>query len=193
MRAPKKSSHILEPYVPYNHRRWAEGYHNALQSWRDIKEKRYSGQGCRDPQFIEAFAPQVGTTDARAARAVSACENHLRTSHLQARGVVAAEADGGSFPRMTNVYAGVVPTCAGSEKETEDGARLSEESSVSGGPKHSIVDLRLLKAARWLSLKVLLRVSSRTTKQLERHSPTSGATANRGADQPPEVTQTPDA
>jgi hypothetical protein len=29
---PKKSSgSILEPYVPYIHRRWAEGCHNALQ------------------------------------------------------------------------------------------------------------------------------------------------------------------
>jgi hypothetical protein len=176
--APKQSSgSILEPYVPYIHRRWAEACHNALlQLWRAIKKKGYSGQGGRSPQVLKASAPQVGTTDARAARHFSGCENHLRASRLQARGVVAAEAEGGSFSRTTNVCGAVVPPVSRSEKDTGDGARLSEESFGGGNLEHSIVGMRLLKAARRPSLKVLLRVSSRTTKQLERRSPTNGAT-----------------
>src|SRR5215211_7450448 len=111
--APKQSSgSILEPYVPYIHRRWVEGCHNALlQLWRAIKKKGYSGQGGRSPQVLKASVPQVGTTDARAARHLSRCKNHLRASRLQARGVVAAEAEGGSFSRTTNVCGAVVPTC----------------------------------------------------------------------------------
>ena len=67
----------------------------------------------------------------------------------------------------TNVCEQLCQPVSSSEKDTGDCARLSEESSVSGGPKHPIVDLRLLKTARWPSLKVLLRVPSGTTKQLE--------------------------
>jgi transposase len=37
-RASKKSSgSILDPYIPYIHRRWAEGYRSAMQLWREIK------------------------------------------------------------------------------------------------------------------------------------------------------------
>jgi transposase len=41
-RAPKKSSgSILDPYI---HRRWAEGYQNAMQLRREIKAEGYSGK-----------------------------------------------------------------------------------------------------------------------------------------------------
>jgi transposase len=44
-RAPKKSSgSILDPYIPYIHRRWAEGYRNAMQLWREIKAEGYGGK-----------------------------------------------------------------------------------------------------------------------------------------------------
>ncbi len=44
-RAPKKrSGSILDPYIPYIHRRWAEGCKNAVQLWREIKEKGYEGK-----------------------------------------------------------------------------------------------------------------------------------------------------
>jgi transposase len=45
-RAPHKGGHrsILEPYIPYIHQRWVEGCDNALQLWREIKEKGYGGQ-----------------------------------------------------------------------------------------------------------------------------------------------------
>lgn len=35
---------ILEPYIPYIHKRWAQGCHNARQIWREIKEKGYPGK-----------------------------------------------------------------------------------------------------------------------------------------------------
>jgi transposase len=44
-RAPKKSSgSILDSYIPYIHRRWAEGCQNAMQLWREIKAEGYSGK-----------------------------------------------------------------------------------------------------------------------------------------------------
>lgn len=44
-RAPKRSDgSILDSYLPYIHRRWAEGCDNALQLWREIKEKGYDGK-----------------------------------------------------------------------------------------------------------------------------------------------------
>jgi transposase len=44
-RVPKKrSGSILDPYIPYIHRRWAEGCKNATQLWREIKEKGYEGK-----------------------------------------------------------------------------------------------------------------------------------------------------
>lgn len=44
-RALKRSyGSILDSYLPYIHRRWAEGCDNALQLWREIKEKGYGGK-----------------------------------------------------------------------------------------------------------------------------------------------------
>lgn len=44
-RASKKSSgSILDPYIPYIHRRWAQGHRNAMQLWREIKAEGYSGK-----------------------------------------------------------------------------------------------------------------------------------------------------
>ncbi len=44
-RAPKRSDgSILDPYLPYIHKRWAEGCDNALRLWREIKEKGYGGK-----------------------------------------------------------------------------------------------------------------------------------------------------
>jgi hypothetical protein len=168
--APKQSSgSILEPYVPYIHRRWAEGCHNTLlQLWRAIKKKGYSGQGGLSPQVLKASAPQVGTTDARAARAIFPGAKTTFEPPASRRGAwwLLKQREDLSPERRTFVEQLCQPVSS-SEKDTGDCARLSEESSVSGGPKHPIVDLRLLKTARWPSLKVLLRVPSGTTKQLE--------------------------
>src|SRR5215207_3930661 len=41
-RAPKKGGgSILDPYIPYIHRRFSEGCHNSLQLWREIKARGY--------------------------------------------------------------------------------------------------------------------------------------------------------
>ncbi len=46
---PERASHksagsILDPYVPYIHRRWAEGCDNAIQLWREIEALGYGGK-----------------------------------------------------------------------------------------------------------------------------------------------------
>jgi transposase len=52
-RAPKKSSgSILDPYLPYIHRRFSEGIHNALQLWREIEERGYSGKAAMVRRYI---------------------------------------------------------------------------------------------------------------------------------------------
>ncbi len=92
-RAPKKSNgSILEPYFSYIHRRWAEGCHNALQLWREIKEKGYGGKAAMVLEVLKASACQVGGTHARAAHAVSGHKNRFEGSHLQACSVVVTEA-----------------------------------------------------------------------------------------------------
>jgi transposase len=52
-RAPKKSSgSILDPYIPYIHKRWAEGSQNAVQLWREIKERGYSGKAAMVRRYV---------------------------------------------------------------------------------------------------------------------------------------------
>src|SRR5215218_5766547 len=46
---PERASHkrvgsILDPYIPYIHRRWAEGCDNAIQLWREIEALGYGGK-----------------------------------------------------------------------------------------------------------------------------------------------------
>jgi transposase len=44
-RAPhKRAGSILDPYIPYIHRRWAEGCENAIQLWREIEALGYGGK-----------------------------------------------------------------------------------------------------------------------------------------------------
>lgn len=44
-RAPhKRVGSILDPYIPYIHRRWAEGCDNAIQLWREIEALGYGGK-----------------------------------------------------------------------------------------------------------------------------------------------------
>ena len=44
-RAPhKRAGSILDPYIPYLHRRWAEGCDNATQLWREIEALGYGGK-----------------------------------------------------------------------------------------------------------------------------------------------------
>ena len=60
-RAPHKGRHrsILEPYIPYIHQRWAEGCDNALQLWREIKEKGYGGQAGMVRRYVRRLRAQL--------------------------------------------------------------------------------------------------------------------------------------
>lgn len=39
----KRTGSILDPYIPYIHRRWAEGCDNSYQLWREIRDRGYEG------------------------------------------------------------------------------------------------------------------------------------------------------
>lgn len=41
--AKKRQGSILDPYIPYIHRRWAEGCDNSHQLWREIRGRGYEG------------------------------------------------------------------------------------------------------------------------------------------------------
>jgi transposase len=59
-RAPKKSSgSILEPYVPYIHRRFSEGINNALRLWHEIKEKGYSGKAAMVRRYVRRLRARL--------------------------------------------------------------------------------------------------------------------------------------
>jgi transposase len=61
-RAPHKGRHrrsILEPYIPYIHQRWAEGCDNALQLWREIKEKGYGAQAGMVRRYVRRLRAQL--------------------------------------------------------------------------------------------------------------------------------------
>lgn len=60
-RAPYKGRHrsILEPYIPYIHQRWVQGCENALQLWREIKEKGYSGQAGMVRRYARRLRAQL--------------------------------------------------------------------------------------------------------------------------------------
>jgi transposase len=40
----KRTGSILDPYIPYIHRRWAEGCDNSRQLWREIRDRGYEGK-----------------------------------------------------------------------------------------------------------------------------------------------------
>lgn len=48
----KRKPSILDPYLPYLESRWAEGYQNALQLFRDIEKQGYPGS----PQTVSRWA-----------------------------------------------------------------------------------------------------------------------------------------
>jgi transposase len=59
-RAPKKGNgSILEPYFSYIHRRWAEGCHNALQLWREIKEEGYGGKAAMVRRYVRRLRAKL--------------------------------------------------------------------------------------------------------------------------------------
>ena len=59
-RAPKKRrGSIVDPYVLYIHRRWAEGCHNALQLWREIREKGYGGKAAMVRRYVRRLRAKL--------------------------------------------------------------------------------------------------------------------------------------
>lgn len=62
---PERVSHkgryssSLEAYIPYIHQRWAEGCDNALQLWREIKEKGYGGQAGMVRRYARRLRAQL--------------------------------------------------------------------------------------------------------------------------------------
>jgi transposase len=59
-RAPtKKRSSKLDSHLPYLHRRWAEGYHNAGQLWREISTQGYSGKEAMVRRYVRRLRSRL--------------------------------------------------------------------------------------------------------------------------------------
>ncbi len=55
----KSSGSILDTYIPYIHRRFSEGINNALQLWREIKEKGYSGKEAMVRRYVRRLRTRL--------------------------------------------------------------------------------------------------------------------------------------
>lgn len=69
-RAPhKRAGSILDPYIPYIHRRWAEGCENALQLWREIEALGYGGKAAMVRRYARRLRARLkgSTPEQRAA------------------------------------------------------------------------------------------------------------------------------
>jgi transposase len=53
--ATPRRRRALDGFLPYLEKRWAEGYHNAAQLWREIREQGYSGR----PGMIRQWASRL--------------------------------------------------------------------------------------------------------------------------------------
>jgi transposase len=59
----RKRGSILDPFLPYLEKRWAEGCHNGLQLYREIEKQGYSGSR----PLVSRWAAQVRKQDPRPA------------------------------------------------------------------------------------------------------------------------------
>jgi transposase len=69
-RAPhKRASSILDPHIPYIHRRWAEGCDNAIQLWREIEALGYGGKAAMVRRYARRLRARLtgSTPEQRAA------------------------------------------------------------------------------------------------------------------------------
>lgn len=71
---PERASHkragsILDPYIPYIHRRWAEGCENAIQLWREIEALGYGGKAAMVRRYARHLRSRLrdSTPEQRAA------------------------------------------------------------------------------------------------------------------------------
>lgn len=69
-RAPhKRAGSILDPYIPYIHRRWAEGCDNAIRLWREIEALGYGGKAAMVRRYARRLRARLrgSTPEQRAA------------------------------------------------------------------------------------------------------------------------------
>ncbi len=72
--AHKRAGSILDPYIPYIHRRWAEGGENAIQLWREIEALGYAGKVAMVRRYTRGLRARLtdSTPEQRAAFLASA-------------------------------------------------------------------------------------------------------------------------
>jgi transposase len=56
----KERSSKLKNYLPYIHRRWAEGCHNATQVWREVAGQGYQGKPAMVQRYVKRLRVRVG-------------------------------------------------------------------------------------------------------------------------------------
>jgi transposase len=62
---PARRPGILDPYVPYLERRWAEECRNGLQLWREIRGQGFPGSRKQVSRWVQARRPAVAPTTPR--------------------------------------------------------------------------------------------------------------------------------
>lgn len=95
-RAPhKRAGSILDPYIPYIHRRWAEGCDNAIQLWREIEALGYGGEVAMVRRYARRLRARLtGSTPEQRAGIPRQCKD-LQSSFGQACHLVVARTHGG--------------------------------------------------------------------------------------------------
>jgi transposase len=53
----------LDSFLPFIHKRWMEGCHNARQLWREVREKRYTGKEAMVRRYIKRLRKLVSKSD----------------------------------------------------------------------------------------------------------------------------------
>jgi transposase len=56
-RHPRRAN-SLDPFEPYLRERWAQGYHNALGLWREIREQGFAGTSRTVSRFVTYLRQQ---------------------------------------------------------------------------------------------------------------------------------------
>lgn len=59
----KERSIKLRSYLPYIHRRWAEGCHNATQLWREVVGQGYRGKPAMVRRYVRRLRVRVGALE----------------------------------------------------------------------------------------------------------------------------------
>ena len=92
----KRRDSILNPYIPYVHRRWAEGCDNAHQLWRELQVRGYEGKVAMVHRYIKAPALPASRALPGTAGEVSRYASGLQSPYVATRRMVAAGRTGRS-------------------------------------------------------------------------------------------------